>query len=273
MNALYGKLSDTYVAPTDVDVNLSGFVANYDLMTDLKLGAYVYEKKWMNAVAIPDANLDVAGVKATGKFAGFDYYGELAKNYGNNAGRNYTGTAFLANAKYGYDFMGKWTFMGEFAIGSGDSRKNAKKNDAFYSINSDYRPGVIVGGLMGMAGLENSDASAAVTDTGLTTWNVGAKWNPSKVEKLDLCAKYFYFAPTENKQYVAGVNTSIGYKTVGSEIDFSANWKHSENVSVRGTVATFMPDKKYADTVLTAAVLPLKHDAVNYAGIDFIVKF
>ena len=269
MHAVYGKLDNAYVTPTDRDVNLSGFAANYDLMTDLKLGAYLYEKHTMNAPGTSDDTLDVTGVKATGKFMGFDYYGELAKNYGNTAGINYTGTAFLANAKYNYDLMGKWTFMGEFAIGSGDDGKNLKKDKAFHAVNSDYRPGVIMGGQMEMAGLGNSDltfpAIGSKSDTGLTTWNVGAKWNPSKAEKLDLSAKYLYFAPTETKQ----AGASIGYKTVGSELDFAANWKHSENVSVRGTVAAFMPDKKYAAT----AYATTKHDAIMYSGLDFIVKF
>ncbi|MEI7482945.1 MAG: hypothetical protein WCK75_11450 [Elusimicrobiota bacterium] len=267
IQAVYGKLSDSYVAPTDRDVNVNGLAANYELLTDLKLGAYMYEKKTMNAPGTTDTTLDVAGVKATGKFMGFDYYGELAKNYGSNAGIDYTGTAFLANAKYGMDFMGKWTFMGEFAVGSGEDKTTDKKDKAFHSINSDYRSGVIVGGQMELVGLADSDASATVTDTGLTTWNVGAKWNPSKVEKLDLTAKYFFFAPTETK--CDGVK--IGYTTVGSEIDFAANWKHSETVSVRGTVAAFMPDKKYAKVALASATA--KNDAVKYAGLDFIVKF
>jgi hypothetical protein len=267
MHAVSGKLANTNNGvAADTDVNLNGFVAAYDLMTDLKLGAYIYEKKSWQAAAATDLTLDVVGVKANGKFVGFDYYAELAKNYGRNAVGpvNYAGTAFLANAKYGYDFMGKWTFMGEFAMGSGDNKTTDKKNKAFHSINSDYRPGAIMG--RSMSGLGNSDPTAAVTDTGLTTWNVGAKWNPSKVEKLDLCAKYFYFAPTETKKDAV----KIGYTSVGTELDFAANWKHSENVNVRATVAAFMPNKKYA---AASALATTKHDAVNYAGLDFIVKF
>ncbi len=265
MHAVSGKVTNTYAAAplpgSDTDINLNGFVANYDLMTDLKLGAYVYEKKSWQASTVTDLTLDVTGVKATGKFMGFDYYAELAKNYGRAANtatdKNYTGTAFLANAKYGIDLMGKLSFMGEFAMGSGDDKTTDKKMKAFHSINSDYRPGAINGQVMsGLSG---------ITDSGLTTWNVGAKWNPSKVEKLDLTAKYFYFAPTETK--LDGVK--IGYTTIGTELDFAANWKHSENVNVRGTLAAFMPDKKYATTVYGGT----KHDAVNYAGLDFIVKF
>jgi len=263
MHAVSGKLTDSFGAASDTDVNLNGFVANYDLMTDLKLGAYIYEKKTWQDTGTADLTLDVAGVKATGKFMGFDYYAELAKNYGKTAGIDYTGTAFLANAKYNYDLMGKWTFMGEFAMGSGDDQKSAKKNKAFHSINSDYRPGAIMGQMT--SGLENSDPTSAVTDTGLTTWNLGAKWNPSKVEKLDLTAKYFFFAPTETKQ----AGTKIGYTIVGNELDFAANWKHSESVGVRATLAAFMPNKKYA----TIAYGGTKHDAINYAGLDFIVKF
>jgi hypothetical protein len=265
LHAVSGKQANTTIGATDSDINLNGFVANYDLITDLKIGGYVYEKKSMQAAAATDLTLDVAGVKATGKFAGFDYYAEFAKNYGRQAAGpvNYAGYALIANAKYGYDLMGKWTLMGEFAMGSGDKKTTDKKNKAFHSINSDYRPGAIWG--RSFAGLGNSDPKSIVTDTGLTTWNIGAKWNPSKVEKLDLTAKYFYFAPTETK--VDGVK--IGYTTTGTELDFAANWKHSENVSVRGTLAAFMPNKKYAQTAFATT----KHDAVNYMGLDFIVKF
>jgi len=42
-------------------------------------------------------------------------------------------------------------------------------------------------------------------------------------------------------------------------------------VSVRGTLAMFSPDKKYARTVMGSATA--KNDAINYMGLDFIVKF
>lgn len=262
MHAISGKVANTNNGVlADTDVNLNGFVASYDLKAELKIGAYIYERKSMQAAATTDLTLDVAGVKASGKFMGFDYYAEFAKNYGRNATPvvNYSGSAFLANAKYAYDFLGKWTFMGEYAMGSGDNKNTDKKNKAFNSVNSDYRPGAIWGRTN--IGLGNSGILA---DTGLTTWNVGAKWTPSGVEKLDLTAKYFFFSPTETK--LNGVK--IGYTNVGTEIDFSANWKHSESVNVRGTLASFMTDKKYATTGGFA-----KHDPVNYAGLDFIVKF
>ena len=269
MHAVSGKVSPLNtcnVGTADTDVNLNGFVAAYDLMTDLKLGAYVYEQKNMQALYTTDITLDVVGVKATGKFMGFDYYGEVAKNYGHaiNAAtdKSYTGTAILANAKYGYDFLGKWTFMGEIARGSGDKKSTDKKNTAFHSINSDYRPGAYWGRLQ--TGIGNSDPTNVINHTGLTTWNVGAKWNPSKVEKLDLSGKYYYFAPTETKLD----GTKIGYTTVGTELDLAANWKHSESVNVRATLAAFMPNKKWATTGGY-----VKHDTVNYAGLDFIVKF
>lgn len=266
MHAVYGKIANTCNAPlADTDTNLSGFVAAYNLQDNLKLGAYVYEQKDMKAAAATDLTRDVVGVKANGKFVGFDYYAELAKNYGRQAAGpvNYAGTAFLANAKYGYDLMGKWTFMGEFAMGTGDDKTTDKKNKAFHSISSDYRPGAIWGRYW-VAGL-NSDPVLSIADTGLTTWNLGAKWNPSKVEKLDLGLKYHYFAPSVTKQDAV----KIGYTAYGTELDFTANWKHSESVNVRGTLAAFMPDKKYVTTCFGTT----KNDAINYMGLDFMVKF
>ena len=243
----------------DDDTDLLGFVANYDLREEIKLGAYVYEQKDYNDGAA-DLTLDVVGVKAMGKIVGIDYTAELAKNYGHQAaGVNYEGMGFLANAKYGMDLAGKITFMGEIARGSGDDNSTDDKVESFNAIASDYRPGILWGA--NMAGLKTDGVTA---NSGLTTWNVGAMWTPSMAEKLDLCAKYVYLAPTEDKLNGA----SIGYDTVGSEFDVAATWNHSDNVKVKAYVAYFMPDKDYA-----TASGSTNDDAATMIGAAFKVKF
>lgn len=252
-----GKLANDNLSP-NTDTNLTGVVAKYALREEVNLGAYVYEQKMYSAVSA-NLTLDVVGVKANGKVAGFDYTAEFAKNYGRQAAAmNYTGSAFRANAKYGHDFLGKWTFMGEYAMGSGDKKTTDKKNSAFNSIASDYRPGLFWGSFA--AGL-----NGATPNTGLTTWNVGATWTPEKQEKLELGAKYVYLAPTEDK--VDGV--TIGYDKIGTEFDLSAAWKHSETVKVIGYLAYFTPDKKFATNFLGAT----KHDPATMLGAAFNVKF
>ncbi|OGR52477.1 MAG: hypothetical protein A2049_08100 [Elusimicrobia bacterium GWA2_62_23] len=265
---------DNNQAAADTDEDLTGITAKYDLMEDLKLGGYAYRyNAQAGANAGPNDHLDTIGVKADGKFMGVEYNAEVAKNMGlanenvhqavyglanafylpNNTTGDYSGMAFKANVKYGIDLLGKLSFMGEYAMGSGDDDATDDKVEGFMAANSDYRPGIIWGGnhlnTIGGNGLSN-----------LTTFNVGAMWNPSKIEKLTIGAKYFNFAPTE---------APAAYDVYGNELDLCANWKHSENVGVKAYYAMFMPDSDYAATVTA----PDSDDATSVLGAAFTVKF
>lgn len=255
------------VAP-DTDEDIFGLTAGYDLMENLKLGGYFYQYNTQSGdVAGPNDRLQVFGAKADGKFMGFTYHGEVAKNMGKNnrninglggmTTNDYTGMGFLANAKYDLDLVGKWTFMGEYARGTGDDDTAATDDEsaAFYGINSDYRPGIIWGG--DFLGLTSNGIS------NLTTWNVAAKWNTPMFEKLTLSGKLLHFSPTEE---VTGVN---GYDTYGNELDLCALWQHSENVGVKAYYAMFMPDEDYAATLTT----PDSDDSTMVIGAAFNVKF
>lgn len=253
----------------DTDKDIFGITAKYNLNDDLKLGGYVYQYNSQPGVAAgPNDRLQVLGAKADGKFMGFMYHGEVAKNMGTNnqniynlggaSVNDYTGMGYLANVKYEMDLAGKLSFVGEYASGSGDDDITATDDESatFYGINSDYRPGVIWGGDF----LTSASAGGAGISN-LTTYNVGAMWNPSKIEKLTLGAKYFNFAPTEEP---------AGYDVYGNELDLCAKWKHSENVSVKAYYAMFMPDSDYAVTVNGAGA---KDDATTVLGAAFTVKF
>lgn len=258
-------------AAADTDTDLFGLVAKYDLRDDLKLGGYVYRMNHQSGlVAGPSSHLDTIGVKANGDFMGFDYAAEIAKNMGlynetlETAGYltgveqtgDFSGMAFKANLKYGMDLAGKIEFMGEYAMGSGDNDTTDDKVEAFMTPNSDYRPGIIWGGnhmAVGGNGLSN-----------LTTFNLGAKWNPSMIEKLTLGAKFFNFAPTEK---LAG--TAKSYDTYGNELDVTAGWQHNESVGLKAYYAMFMPNKDYAQrNSLTAS-----DDSTSVLGAAFTVKF
>ncbi len=262
IHAVAGKaVNDTTpIAVPEADTDLTGIVAKYMLNDDLSLGAYYYNNKTYAAAS--DTVLKVAGVKAMGKLAGFNYYGEYAKNMGQNgATAKYEGMALLAKADYGMDIAGKLTFMGEFAMGSGDDNSTDTKTEQFVAVNSDYRPGVFWGGFNA-----NNGVSGNPTDTasGLTTWNIGAKWMPEFEEKLSLSAKYVFLAPTEDKLDGA----SIGYDEIGTELDLCASWQHSENVKIKAYYAYFMPEKNYS-----VASGNTKDDPAHVLGAALNVKF
>jgi hypothetical protein len=269
-HGILAKDADTNLVG-DNDEDIFGLNAKYDLMEEVKLTGYFYRYNEQSGTAFagPADHLDTFGVKAMGVFKGFEYNAEVAKNMGKNnrlinnvggaATNDYTGMAFLANAKYGMDLAGKITFMGEFAMGSGDDNVAATDDEAasFYSPNSDYRPGILWGGshlsVIGGAGLSN-----------LTTFNLGAMWNPSNAEKLTLGAKYFNFSPTEKL-----TGTAKSYDTYGNEFDLCANWQHNESVGLKAYYAMFMPDKDYAQrNSLTAS-----DDSTEILGAAFSVKF
>ncbi|HBE88593.1 MAG TPA: hypothetical protein DDW67_05570 [Elusimicrobia bacterium] len=262
IHAVAGKITESAAGNPDLDQDLTGIVAKYMLNDNMSLGAYYYTDKTYSAVS--DTVLKVAGAKVMGKLAGFNYYGEYAKNMGQNGNTaKYEGSALLAKADYGMDIAGKLTFMGEFAMGSGDDNSTDTKTEQFVDINSDYRPGIFWGGFNGMNGLTDTGL-AAVNVTGLTTWNIGAKWMPDFQEKLSLSAKYIFLAPTEDKLDGA----SIGYDEMGTELDLCATWQHSENVKIKAYYAYFMPEKNYvvANGLTT-------DDPAHVVGALFNVKF
>jgi len=245
----------------DNDQDLFGLVAKYDLGKEyVNPSAYYYRYTTQagTGFAGPNDHLDVVGVKSNGKYMGFDYNAEFAMNMGQNndavnttglaaAGTNkYQGYGFMANVKYGLDLAGKLDLMAEYAMGSGDKKATDDKVKAFYSINSDYRPGVIYGGFYTNAGITN-----------LTTYNVGAMWMPSSIEKLSIGAKYYNFAETEKLG---------GKSNIGTEMDLCVNWKHSENVNVKAYAASFTPEKDTVPAVTT-------DDAATMLGAAFSVKF
>ncbi|MDQ7773557.1 MAG: alginate export family protein [Elusimicrobiales bacterium] len=270
MGFLLAKDGNDIAGTIDDDKDIAGITAKYDMSDDMKLGAYVYQYNTQAgdaaAVTGPNDRLQVLGVKADGMFSGFKYHAELAKNMGKNNGtiyalgttgmNDYSGMGYLVNASYEMDLAGKLTLMGEYASGSGDKNTTDDDAEAFYGIQSDYRPGILWGGF------DITGTANGITD--LTTWNVGAKWNPSSMEKLTLKAKLYSFAPTEDK-----TGTAKAYDAYGMEFDLCANWQHSENVGVKAYYAMFMPEKDYAQrNSLTA-----KDDVASVIGAAFNVKF
>ena len=263
VHGLVAKQKQGAASRPDVgDIDVSGVVGKYDLMEMLNIGAYAYEYKNYNNsanAATADQTLDIAGVKADGRLSqlNLNYYGEIAKNYGHKAaGVNYTGTGFLVGAKMNLDLIGKWTFMGEFASGTGD-KASLKKDEGFTTLNSDYRPGVIFSGIFGNSGLNN-----------LTTWNLGATWNTPMFEKLTLGGKLLHYGYSEKVTSTVNAQTT---DTIGNELDLTAAWQHSENVGLMAYYGAFLPTSKYTKYALDNAAA--KDDMATVLGAALNVKF
>ncbi len=173
---------------------------------------------------------------------------EANKNTDTNQNhKEYKGYAYKLNADYKFDLAGKLALMAEYAYLSGqDSSTDIKE---YTSINDDYRPGIIKGG-----GRLNNNYVNNI-GTGYKGLHFGANWTPSALEKLNIAATYYNMKVAEKNS---------GYKdTIGNEVDIVATWNHSENVSLKGYYAMFMPEK---DNVA-------KDDAQTAIGAAFVVKF
>lgn len=247
VSALMGKVTENSVTQmTDKDVY--GVTAAYDYSEIVKPAVYVYQLDDRTAGINLGNKPNVAGVKVNGKYQGVGYGAEFAMNSGDFASgatrEDYTGTALKANVDYTLEAKeaGKFAFMGEFVTASGD-KGTTVKNEGFTAINSNYVPGLVFGGVRGNVGVTN-----------LTTFNVGVNWTPKQLEKLTLGAKYYSLAYTEKVGTV---------DTIGNELDFTAMWKHSDNVGARATYAMLTPDSKYSAVT----------DAETLMGLDLVVKF
>lgn len=247
---------------TSRDADAYGLTASYDYSEIVKPTVYYYESKdYANATRLND--VQVAGIKANGEYKGVKYGAEYAMNMGQNrniAAPNtqpvdYKGYAVKANAAYGIDLAGKLGFDAEFAMGSGDKDATDTDEKSFQDINANYRPGLIMGG-MGVSsnGVAKNDYSVTSLNN-LTTWNIGANWTPSKVEKLNLGVKYYDFSYTEKQGTV---------EHFGTEADLVATWTHSENVSLKLGLGMFMPDE---------FKLATKDDSVYLGTLAMNVKF
>jgi hypothetical protein len=258
VNAIMGKLNNGGTTTPSTDVNLSGINASTKFM-DIDLNGYYYEAADKNT-AVKIDHTGLLGIRAKYAVPAVENL-NVAAEYDMNTGSDFNkpaigyehkGSAYKLNADYSMDFMGKLGFEGEYVYQSGDETAN-KKDTAFTSINGDYRPGIIMGaGFMTKASYYTA---GVLKGSGIVTYNLGANWNPEKMEKLTVAAKYYDFS--------ADKKSTLTDKHYGSEFDLCANWMHSENVGVKAYYAMFMPEK---DNTVT-------DDAQTMMGAAFNVKF
>ncbi|MBI4801129.1 MAG: alginate export family protein [Elusimicrobia bacterium] len=257
VTGLVGKVTESNSTTAMNDKDVYGVTAAYDYSEKVKPSVYIYVSDDRTAFPLT-YKPNVAGVKAAGKHQGLGYGAEFAMNSGNNsAAVDYTGTAVKADLNYNFDgkAAGKFEFMGGFAMGSGDKSTTTAKDERFTAVRSNYIPGLLFCGV----GVGATNGRSQVGLTNLTTFNFGANWTPEKLNKLSVGAKYYSFAYTEATD-----------KPLGTELDFTAAWKHSDNVSARAFYALFTPDQKF---VGKTGLVNNPTDAATLFGLDLVVKF
>jgi len=213
-------------------------------------------------------NLYVIGAKAKITAGGLSAHAVYAKNFGDDrttfngaAGGaqsgKYTGYAILGKLGYKADIadvaaVNPW---GEFGMGTGDANFAHAGNRNFQSINTDYRPGGIYGrfdntsaavlGANVSAGGPTNFAGQSNGLTNRTIWGFGVKATPAMVNKLTAGLAYYRYAFTtaapESNSAGTGAHGVKPSRNIGSEVDFTAEWKHSDNVGVNVTVGQFLP--------------------------------
>jgi len=200
----------------------------------------------------PNDNLYIADVKVKGKAAGAYGSVEVAYNFGENRNAvnnaKYDGKAILADLGYKVDVeqIGTINPWGQFGYGSGNGDTAATPNahnEDFQSIATDYRPGAIYGRFDGAVAGMTLDSNANISSgNGLTNriiWGVGVKATPKALSKLTAGVAYYDFNLAKLTPYAPLVAGVAGNRHIGSEFDVTGEWKHSENVSLVGTIGDF----------------------------------
>jgi len=231
----------------NADKRLSGINASTKI-DRWNLNAYYYNEN--NKLSTGSDYTGVLGARANwecmfvkGLNLGLEYDRNTGKNTSNDL--KHQGYLYKVNADYSMDLMGKLGLEAEYFFASGDENYTDKKDKQYASINGDYRPGIINGGSF----------TTPATGSGSLIYNFGINWTPEKLNKLNLTAKYYDFS--------ADKKAGLTKKHEGSEFDIVATWNHSENISVKGYYATFMPEKKNN----------ANHDSATMLGASFVVKF
>ncbi|MBI2386650.1 MAG: hypothetical protein HYV14_11620 [Elusimicrobia bacterium] len=304
VTGIAGKTADTAVTTVgsgNAATDLRGIVVSCKMHEMVKPSAYVYNRVTHGVAGIgqtlgstgtsadgKNSNLWVAGVKAKVATGGFSGSLELAKNFGEDRATyataaggaravNYKGYAVQLKAGYKLDLsdVGAVNPWGEYGMGTGDSNFDYAGNNTFQSINTDYRPGGIygrfdTGAAIALAGNGVANGANTFASNGLSNriiWGVGVKATPSALNKLTVGAAFYRYAFHRVAPFnAAGTKSS---RNIGSEVDVTGEWKHSENVSLKATAGTFQPGAAVRDfRGANAATNP----AVMLAG-DVAIKF
>lgn len=289
--------------------DLRGIVASCNQHEMVKPTVYLYNSQVHasggSGVGLPNVNggvngkntnLYVLGAKAKVMAGGFTGHVEYAKNFGDDrttfAGTanttqfgKYTGSAILVKAGYKADIadvaaVNPWLEAGR---GTGDANFGHAGNRNFQSINTDYRPGGIYGRFDNGAGVVLGQGVTAGSPTNFTgssnglsnrtIWGVGIKGTPAAVNKLTVGLAFWRYAFTAVAPESNSANTArVGVRpsrNIGSEINVSGDWKHSDNVSVGVLLGQFLPGAYVAHVKGANAAL----NPARLAAADVKIRF
>ncbi|MBI5243494.1 MAG: alginate export family protein [Elusimicrobia bacterium] len=211
-------------------------------------------------------NLFVLGGKVKAKYGGVYGSLEAAINFGENRTnsgaadgltRPYSGKALLADVgmKADVEQIGTFNPWALFGWGTGNGDNTADRinhNMDFTPIATDFRPGALYGRFeannpnVNFGGVV-APGSASQGLTNRIIMGAGVKATPSALNKLTagLAVYNIRLQNIGSEVTPAGVTnlafTTGGHRSIGQEYDATAEWKHSENVSLKGTLANFQP--------------------------------
>ena len=304
VTGIAGKTEDTVLTSVGYEgaaTDLRGVVVSCKMHEMVKPSIYVYNQvqhgtgglgvttnETSGGVSGKNTNLWVFGAKAKITTGGLTAHVEGAMNRGEDrtTARNtsFKGWALLAKAAYKLDLSdaGMITPWGEYGYGTGDSNGTWAGNRNFQAINTDYRPGGIYGRfdnasaeVLGAAADGVAGGVFAGSSNGLSNriiWGIGVKATPAALNKLTVGAAFWRYAfnRLSDNGNASGANAATRHsRNIGSEVDVTAEWKHSENVSLKATAGSFKPGAYIADVKGAGAAL---NPAVMLAG-DVAIKF
>ncbi len=307
VTGLAGRMSDTNnlaaAGNAAASVDVRGIIAScnqhemvkptvylYNMLTHGANGLGVTAPPATNGTTGKNTNLYVVGAKAKIAAGGFSAHAEFAKNFGDdrttyltnavgpNSGR-FTGYAILGKLGYKADVQDVASInpWGEFGIGSGDANFAHAGNGNFQSIATDYRPGGIYGRFDNgatqalAAGVTTGGTSIGAASNGLSNrviWGAGIKATPAALNKLTTGLAYYRYA--FHRVAPTAAHSLKPSRNIGSEVNLTNEWKHSDNVSVNVTLGSFLPGAYIAD------MKSLTHRAMNpatMAAADVKIRF
>ena len=298
VTAIAGKTADTVIGGLgNAATDLRGVVVSCTKHENVKPSAYLYNRLThatggSGVAATPtnglvegrNSNLYVVGAKAKITSGAVNASVEAAKNFGEDRATfpgqptNFKGYAVLGKAALKVDLgAGMVTPWAEFGMGTGDSNYDFAGNNTFQSIATDYRPGAIYGrfdqgaAVVLGAGVGGFAANGGAASNGLSNriiWGGGVKFAPGAVSKLTVGGQFYRYAFHRMAPDATGDKAS---RNIGSEIDVTADWKHSENVSVNVAVGTFLPGA-FVNDIKRGTTNDVSNPAVM-ASADLHIKF
>ena len=256
---------------------------------------YVYGVKFRGEAAGGWFNLDLA--KNAGECRDEARSGALAGSTFCNAGSgasNYTGHAALLELGFNGDManVGGIAPWASFGWGSGRSDSRTRTNDTFQAIGSDWRPGLI-NRRFNTAGTSSSDVLSYRTVAGAATnvhtnglsnrvvWGLGTNFTPAALDQLTAGVQLWDFRLQRNdgattvagtSDPALGVQGTTGNKHIGTELDLTANWRHSENVSLSAGWARFWTGGAIKELNRTGTT-PRGDSPATFVHTDISIKF